>query len=97
MHIESNTTNPIILTNINDIVTANSAVWAVDNNINGGNPIIKDYAFVSIGYAVDKNNEVKFEIDWEWLYGKLPSGNYRILKESHHKNIAVTFSISTNS
>lgn len=26
------------------------------------------------------DNTVKWDIGWEWLYGKLPSGTYRILK-----------------
>lgn len=39
-----------------------------------------DYAFNSIAYLPDENNEVKFEMDWEWLYGELPIGSYRILK-----------------
>jgi len=60
-------------------------------------PIIEDYAFISIGYTVDENNEVKFALDWEWLYGKLPPGSYRILKEAHHRYIAIPFSIATTS
>ena len=97
----SSTGATIIIKDTNVTPSLYGEWYKIEKEIDGKwyecNPIIKDYAFVSIGYAVDKNNEVKFEIDWEWLYGKLPSGNYRILKESHHKHIAVTFSISTNS
>ncbi|WP_294413805.1 immunoglobulin-like domain-containing protein [uncultured Ruminococcus sp.] len=28
-----------------------------------------------------KESTAKLEVDWEWLYGKLPSGDYRIGKE----------------
>ena len=56
---------------------------------------VKDYGFNSIGYTVDENNEVKFVIDWEWLYGELTQGNYRIIKKSHDKYISIPFSIST--
>lgn len=33
----------------------------------------------SLAYNI-KGNTTKWDIDWEWLYGKLPSGTYRILK-----------------
>ena len=95
-----NTGATIIIKDTNVTPSLYGEWYKIEKEIDGKwyecNPIIKDYGFVSIGHAVDKNNEVKFEIDWEWLYGKLASGNYRILKESHHKYIAVTFSISTN-
>ena len=56
---------------------------------------VKDYGFNSIGYTVDENNEVKFVIDWEWLYGELTQGSYRIIKKSHDKYISIPFSIAT--
>ena len=55
---------------------------------------VKEYGFNSIGYEVDENNEVKFVIEWEWLYGKLPQGSYRIIKESHNKYISIPFNIA---
>lgn len=58
---------------------------------------VKQYGFNDIGYEVDKNNEVKFVIDWEWLYGELPQGSYRILKESHNKYISIPLNIATTS
>lgn len=40
------------------------------------------YGFNDIGYLVDeKTNELTIETDWEWLYGALPSGQYRIYKQ----------------
>lgn len=56
----------------------------------------KDYSFNDIGYLVDKNYKVKFIIDWEWLYGKLEIGSYRIVKkvDNVHKYIYIPFSIS---
>ena len=59
--------------------------------------IIENYGFNSIVYLPDKNNEVKFDIDWEWLYGELPLGSYRILKGIDNKYISVEFSIVTSS
>ena len=31
--------------------------------------------------TIPKENTSKWDVDWEWLYGKLPSGDYRIGKE----------------
>lgn len=58
---------------------------------------VKEYGFNSKGYTVDENNEVKFVIDWEWLYGELPQGSYRIIKKSHDKYISISFDIATTS
>jgi len=55
--------------------------------------IIDNYGFNSIGYLPDENNLVKFIINWEWLYGRLSKGKYRILKEVDNKYISVTFNI----
>lgn len=59
--------------------------------------IIENYAFNSIGYLPDENNEVKFEMDWKWLYGELPLGSYRILKEVGNEYISIEFGIATTS
>lgn len=61
------------------------------------NTLIDNYGFNSIGYVPDKNNEVKFVIDWEKLYGELPLGSYRILKLANDKVISVEFGIVTTS
>lgn len=58
---------------------------------------VKDYGFNDIGYEVNENNEVKFVIDWEWLYGKIPYGSYRIIKKSHDKYISIPFNIAETS
>ena len=57
------------------------------------NPVIKEYGFNLVEYNVNENNEVEFKIDWEWLYGKLEPGNYRLLKSVNNKYIGVEFSI----
>ncbi len=44
------------------------------------NPLI-DYAWNSVAYNIKANEQSAFEIDWQWLYGKLPAGQYRIGKE----------------
>lgn len=43
--------------------------------------IITNYAWNAIAYLIPENTEREIKINWEWLYGKLPKGNYRIAKE----------------
>lgn len=43
--------------------------------------IITNYAWTAIAYLIPENGERETKINWEWLYGKLPKGNYRIAKE----------------
>lgn len=75
--------------------------YKIEKQVNGKwyeiKPIIENYGFNSIGYLPDKNNEVKFVMNWEWLYGKLPLGSYRILKEVGKQYIGVEFGIATTS
>ncbi len=40
-----------------------------------------DVAWTSAAYIIPKNNRVEWEVNWEWLYGKLDEGTYRISKE----------------
>ena len=42
--------------------------------------IIEDYGWNMLAYMVAKNGVTEFEYDWEWLYGKLPAGTYRMVK-----------------
>ena len=46
--------------------------------------IIENYAWNSIGYSVDKNNELEMKINWEWLYGSLEDGKYRLVKDTSY-------------
>ena len=57
------------------------------------NPVIKDYGFNLVEYNVNENKEVEFILEWEWLYGKLEPGNYRLLKRVNNKYIGAEFSI----
>lgn len=43
--------------------------------------VINDYGFNSIGYEVASGGEGKWEVDWNWLYGSLTPGEYRIIKD----------------
>ena len=55
--------------------------------------VIDNYGFHLMGYIPDKNGEVKFAINWEWLYGTLPPGAYRIFKEVNRQEISIEFQI----
>jgi len=37
--------------------------------------------WTTIAYIVEKNRASEMSIDWEWLYGELPTGRYLIVKE----------------
>ena len=57
-----------------------------------------NYAFTSIGYYVNKNKKLQLDMDWEWLYGSLKDGEYRIVKSvtdnGEEKFFSVEFTIS---
>lgn len=40
-----------------------------------------DLAWTDESWTIPMNNTVEWEVDWEWLYGELPIGRYRIGKE----------------
>ncbi|WP_027963655.1 immunoglobulin-like domain-containing protein [Halalkalibacillus halophilus] len=40
-----------------------------------------DYGFNDIGYGLEPNGTSEWKVDWEWLYGSLDSGDYRIVKD----------------
>lgn len=44
-------------------------------------PIVEEYAFNMIGYNMDENDQLVLEVNWEWLYGSLEPGTYRLVKE----------------
>lgn len=56
----------------------------------------ENYGWILLGYRVDKDNKLEMQINWEWLYGKLDSGEYRIVKflgNSEKKYFSVEFTI----
>lgn len=44
-------------------------------------PQKNDIAWTSEAWIIPMNDSTEWEVNWEWLYGKLPPGNYRIGKE----------------
>lgn len=43
--------------------------------------VVGDYAFTAEAWMIPMADSVEWEIDWEWLYGELSPGTYRIGKE----------------
>ena len=42
--------------------------------------IIDDYGFTAMAYYVDENNKLEMNVKWDWLYGELQKGEYRLIK-----------------
>lgn len=41
----------------------------------------KEIAWDAVAWVIPMNDTVEWKVDWEWLYGSLPAGHYRIGKE----------------
>lgn len=44
-------------------------------------PVIENYAWNSLAHWISEDADTMFEIDWEWLYGELDPGTYRLVKD----------------
>ncbi len=42
---------------------------------------VENVGWDDVAYIIPKNGEREFPINWEWLYGRLPTGRYMISKE----------------
>jgi hypothetical protein len=40
-----------------------------------------NYGFIDIGYILPPNDTAEWSVEWDWLYGDLESGKYRIIKD----------------
>lgn len=40
-----------------------------------------NYGFHSIGYSLTPSGDSEWVVDWEWLYGSMDTGEYRIVKD----------------
>ena len=52
-----------------------------------------NYAWNSIGYQVGEDGILELDVKWEWLYGELEDGYYRIVKRVNNKEFSVVFKI----
>ena len=42
--------------------------------------VIEEYGWNSLAYWIPEGQDTEFTYSWEWLYGKLPAGTYRLKK-----------------
>ena len=43
--------------------------------------VIDNYGFDSIGYNLAIGDDSEWSVDWDWLFGSLDTGDYRIVKD----------------
>lgn len=55
--------------------------------------IINDYAWNAPLHTLNEKGVIELDINWEWLYGKLESGQYRLVKENDKRYYSVEFII----
>lgn len=91
------TSATIIITDLSVDENTYGAYYRIDKKENDKwtelQPIIDNYGFNSIGYLVDENNKLELHHKWDWLYGELESGEYRLVKEVNNKYFSVEFNI----
>lgn len=80
----SNSGVTIIITDISDKNNIYGEEYRIDKKINNEwislEPIIDNYGWNSMGYLVSDDDKLEFEINWENIYGKIESGQYRLVK-----------------
>lgn len=42
--------------------------------------VIEEYGWNSLAYHFPEGQDTEFDYNWEWLYGRLPAGTYRLTK-----------------
>ncbi|MBQ7031546.1 MAG: hypothetical protein IJN13_04160 [Bacilli bacterium] len=77
----------IIINDLNGDDNTYGESYRIDKKVNGKwqklDVVIEgEYGFHAIGYTVNENNTLEMNIDWNWLYGELPSGEYRLVKDA---------------
>ena len=90
MAVQEETVSPtgltLTLVNNSDRQCIYGEHYVLEKKINKGwyqVPVIVegDYGFVDIGYDLAPDEERQLDVDWEWLYGSLDAGDYRIVKD----------------
>jgi hypothetical protein len=107
MAIKDGTVSPTGLTVVFDSKLDNECIYGeyflLEREVNGewyGVPVAIEgnYAFKMIGYRLPPGGSSEWSVDWEWLYGILETGKYRIVKDIFRDNdkyyMAAEFSIS---
>ena len=75
-----------ILKNLTDSEYTYGEAFVLQRIVNGNwtdvEIIIDNYAFNDIGYGLRGKETDEMEVNWEWLYGALSPGEYRICKDA---------------
>lgn len=82
----SNTGLTVVFENNSSNQSIYGEYFSLENKINGQwhqVPVIvdSDYGFNDIGYNLDSGDSRDLKVDWDWLYGSLDAGEYRIVKD----------------
>ena len=87
----------VVIQDSNEIPHTYGAWYQIEKKANGEwqeiETVIDNYGFDLVGYLPNNNGEIEFTIEWEWLYGKLPTGQYRLLKQVDNQYISIEFDI----
>ena len=81
----SSTGMTVVLENKTDKQITYGDPYSLEKNMDGkwfevADILDGNYGFNDIGYGVEPLSTSEWEVDWEWLYGKLDKGKYRLVK-----------------
>ncbi len=65
-------------------IETGDSFWMERHTRNGWealDPVIDNYEFIAIAYIVEKDRPLKLEVRYDWLFGELEPGEYRIVKQ----------------
>ena len=90
MYLKEGTLSPTGATFVLNNLTNNEYTfgdpYTLQRKTNGGwediEIIIENYGFDSIGHMLPAKENKEVFVDWEWLYGELSPGDYRIYKDA---------------
>ena len=88
----TNTGATIVITDLSEENNTYGEWYRIDKQKDGKwyeleNIVAGDVGWHAIGHLVGEDNTLTMEVDWEWLYGPLEKGKYRIVKGfSNEKN-----------
>ena len=89
----------LVITDTNEKPFMYGEWYAIQKEVDGEwvdvETVIREYGFNDIAYQPHEGTDtLRLTVDWEWLYGELPAGKYRILKEVDKQFISATFRVN---
>lgn len=87
----------IVITNNSDKNCSYGEDYSLERNILGKWTKMrtkeKDIWFDLVEYQVEPGESREYEVIWDYMYGRLGKGKYRLIKEINNKRVAVEFNI----